>query len=229
VFKELLYGPSAKDLLTLENLLADSVDAIIIIPESAGSIAELGAFANDVRLRPKIVCLVDEKYKSKKSFINRGPIKLIKNENSDAVHYFDPANVAVVTEKLRTVLNKLKKRSMKITDKINLLQLSNFLLSSIYLLEPISRKTLIKLVELAIGDKNPAPQATTVALTLMNKKRHVEVDSSACYSLTPVGLSEFRALRHTKRLRRNYKRDVQLDQLRLEILNLKLRGKRMRV
>jgi hypothetical protein len=41
IFEDLLYGSNATDLLSLENLLADSVDAVVVIPESAGSFAEL--------------------------------------------------------------------------------------------------------------------------------------------------------------------------------------------
>ncbi|HFP1742323.1 TPA: hypothetical protein ACHJ4M_005072, partial [Escherichia coli] len=43
LFDELLYGQGQHSLLSLENILADSVDVIIIIPESPGSFAELGA------------------------------------------------------------------------------------------------------------------------------------------------------------------------------------------
>ena len=73
IFDELLYSSRSKDLLSLENLLADSVDVILMIPESPGSFAELGAFANNEKLRAKIVCIIDEKYKKNKSFINQGP------------------------------------------------------------------------------------------------------------------------------------------------------------
>ena len=36
IFDELLYSSQSKDLLSLEGLLADSVDAIVLIPESPG-------------------------------------------------------------------------------------------------------------------------------------------------------------------------------------------------
>ena len=85
IFDELLYSSKTKDLLSLEALLAESVDAIVLIPESPGSFAELWAFANDERLRKKMICVVDKKYKKDKSFINQGPLKLVKKENN-----FDP-------------------------------------------------------------------------------------------------------------------------------------------
>lgn len=74
IFEELLYSSNSTDLLTLENLLADSVDAVVVIPESAGSFAELGAFANNEKLRSKMICVMDARYKRDKSFINQGPL-----------------------------------------------------------------------------------------------------------------------------------------------------------
>jgi hypothetical protein len=61
IFDELLYSSNSADLLSLENLLADSVDAVVVIPESAGSFAELGAFANNEKLRNKMLCVVIER------------------------------------------------------------------------------------------------------------------------------------------------------------------------
>jgi hypothetical protein len=72
IFDELLYSLKTKDLLSLEALLAESVDAIVLIPESPGSFAELGAFANDELLRKKMICIVDKKFKKDRSFINQG-------------------------------------------------------------------------------------------------------------------------------------------------------------
>ena len=68
LFEELLYSSNSPDLLTLENLLADSVDAVIMIPESPGSYTELGAFASNSKLRNKLICVIDVKYKKVKKF-----------------------------------------------------------------------------------------------------------------------------------------------------------------
>ena len=93
IFDELLYSSNSTDLLSLENLLADSVDAVVVIPESAGSFAELGAFANNEKLRSKMICVVDIKYKRDKSFINQGPIKLVRSVNKDAIVYIEESNL----------------------------------------------------------------------------------------------------------------------------------------
>jgi hypothetical protein len=78
LFEDLLEGQGDNSLLSLEEELADSVDLIILLPESPGSFAELGAFSTQQFLAEKTIVFRDEKYKSSKSFINHGPIRLIK-------------------------------------------------------------------------------------------------------------------------------------------------------
>lgn len=88
IFDELL-SSGRDDLLSLESLLAESVDTIIIVVESQGSIAELGAFINDENLINKIIVVNDVKYKNSKSFINQGPLKLLRKNNTKSVLYVD--------------------------------------------------------------------------------------------------------------------------------------------
>jgi hypothetical protein len=82
-------GGEFPDLLELENYLADLADIILLFVESAGSIAELGAFAASEVLRPKTLAVLNEYYGSDPSFISEGPVKTIKNANDQLVHYFD--------------------------------------------------------------------------------------------------------------------------------------------
>ena len=69
LFDELLLGPSHHDLISLENILADSVDAVVLVVESYGAVAELGSFVSNNKLRKKLACVVDKRYKKDKSFI----------------------------------------------------------------------------------------------------------------------------------------------------------------
>ena len=46
MFIELIAGHHGKDLLTLENVLANSVHCVVILLQSPGTFAELGAFSN---------------------------------------------------------------------------------------------------------------------------------------------------------------------------------------
>ena len=57
LFDDLLAGQGQYSLLQLENILAESVDAIVMFPESPGSFAELGAFSNNEGLAQKMVVL----------------------------------------------------------------------------------------------------------------------------------------------------------------------------
>ena len=85
LFDDLMAGQGQQSLLVLENILADSVDSIVLLPESPGSFAELGAFASNSRLANKIVFVGQKKYAKKKSFINYGPVRLIKASDTGKV------------------------------------------------------------------------------------------------------------------------------------------------
>lgn len=228
IFDELLYSSKKIDLLSLEGLLADSVDAIVIIPESPGSFAELGAFANDEKLRKKLICVVDKKHQKDKSFINQGPLKLVKKENSFGLVFIDPKEVLKETDKLVSALKKMKKVSAKKGDNLSLLQLENFLLPSIYLLEPVSKNTLINLVTAAAEDDKNSFQTTTTALTILIKKKLIQLSNEG-YKLTSLGLEKFFAFQKTKTRIKKHNEKIEIDNIRLEILNLKNRRKKLKV
>jgi len=228
IFEELLYSSQSKDLLSLEGLLADSVDVIVLIPESPGSFAELGAFANDEKLRHKLICLVDNKYKKNKSFINQGPLKLVKNANNHGLIFIDPNKIDKEIDKISTALRSMKKTSSKINDKITLLQTDNFLLPAIYLLEPVIKSTLIDIVGSAMNDEANSFQATTTALTILSKKRLVELTPNG-YKLTQLGIDEFFSFQKKNTRSKTQDKTVAIDNLRLEILNLRNRKKKLKL
>lgn len=88
LFTELL-GKKKYDLLTMENILADNCDAVLVIPESAGSYAELGAFSNNSNISQKLLVLQQQKYARTHSFISSGPISYMKRTYSGSVIYFN--------------------------------------------------------------------------------------------------------------------------------------------
>jgi len=244
IFDELLYSSNSADLLSLENLLADSVDAVIIIPESAGSFAELGAFANNEKLRSKMLCVVDIKYKRDKSFINQGPIKLVKSTNKDAVIYIDESKIGksnfskidafslftkdTEIEKIVSSLKKMKKSSGKVENKITLLQLDRFLLPAIFLLEPVTKAVLIQIVADAIEDEKNSSSSTVTALTMLTKKRYIESTANG-YKLTKLGKNEFFSFRKRNSRNKQHDKTIVIDDLRIDILNLKNRNKKLKV
>jgi len=90
LFEELLSGPFHQDLLSLETVLARSVDAVVLVLESYGAVAELGAFANHPQLRSKLVCVQDQRFRKAKSFINYGPLRLLRDHKAGRIVYIDP-------------------------------------------------------------------------------------------------------------------------------------------
>lgn len=72
------------DALQMEEKLAQISDAVIIILESPGTFAELGAFALSSPLRRKLLPIVDKEYQHARSFINTGPIAWIDQESQFA-------------------------------------------------------------------------------------------------------------------------------------------------
>ena len=73
--------PPKLNALKLEEKLATFADAILIIVESFGSVAELGAFAISEKLRLKLIVIINEKYQKADSFISIGPINWVDNES----------------------------------------------------------------------------------------------------------------------------------------------------
>lgn len=75
VFEALIRGEPGAIALELEGELADLADAIVVIAESPGTFAELGAFAINDRLRQKLLPIADRDYKDYESFLKTGPIR----------------------------------------------------------------------------------------------------------------------------------------------------------
>src|SRR5690606_14152668 len=86
------------DLIDLETHLAHLSDLIVLIVESPGSIAELGAFSVVPEIREKLqVFIRQERYKSD-SFISLGPIRSIKRSNGTAVRSYPWRTVTAISD-----------------------------------------------------------------------------------------------------------------------------------
>ena len=88
LFTEML-NKKKYDLLTLEKFLANNSDLIVIVCESPGSFAELGAFVNNEMTLKKVVVLLHINFKNTKSFIRQGPVEYVKKKNSNNVIFYD--------------------------------------------------------------------------------------------------------------------------------------------
>ncbi len=94
--------------LQMENELGQISDAVILLIQSPGTFAELGAFSQNSELRRKLLLIVDKRFKLDPSFINRGAIRWV-NQDSE----FKPVVYADFTEIL-TVVSEINDRLQRI-------------------------------------------------------------------------------------------------------------------
>jgi hypothetical protein len=67
--------------LEMEAELAKLADIVIIVVESPGTFAELGAFSLSNELRLKLLPIVDSRYKGEESFVVTGPLRWIDQDS----------------------------------------------------------------------------------------------------------------------------------------------------
>jgi len=221
IFDDLLAGQGQFSLLSLENLLADAVDAIVIFPESPGSYTELGAFCNNPDLARKLICVQDARFKYKKSFINYGPIRLLKTNrmgklltynNDDFSDYFKARRFF---RKVSMAISNIKsKNPVKVTAD-NIIYSEDFILPCIYLMDEINNILLYEFLKQATGMGDTLCEiATKSALGRLIDKQKI-VRTIEGYHVTELGAAF---------VRDNYARRP-LDSLRLEIMNFENRSK----
>ncbi len=76
------------DLLELEKYLAHLASMTVLFVESAGSIAELGAFAATDALCPKTIAVMNEPIAQHPSFIKDGPVRRIESVDPNHVLFY---------------------------------------------------------------------------------------------------------------------------------------------
>ena len=112
--------------LEMESHLAALADLVIIIVESPGTFAELGAFSLNDDLRKKILPIVDTKHRGQQSFIATGPLRWI-----DADSRFTPT-IYVSLPRILVAIDQIVERISRIpkprTTKISNLALNPKLL-----------------------------------------------------------------------------------------------------
>jgi hypothetical protein len=117
---EFLKGRIDNDMLSLENAFADYSDCILIILESYGAAAELGAFANNEKTEKLILVVTDKKYEKGNSFIKDGPIRYLQDiSDSSAAMYVEfkafETEVQQISDRLRSKLIKQKRKSINVS------------------------------------------------------------------------------------------------------------------
>jgi hypothetical protein len=87
-FKDWMHDSVYDELFTFEQHLASLSSAIVIFVESAGSIAELGAFSQLDGVKEKLIIFVPTELYEKDSFIKLGPIKYLEGAFQGSVRTY---------------------------------------------------------------------------------------------------------------------------------------------
>ncbi|WP_351124062.1 retron St85 family effector protein [Shewanella sp. T24-MNA-CIBAN-0130] len=221
LFDDLLAGQGQHSLLALENILANSVDAIILLPESPGSFAELGAFSSNPNLVDKIICISNQKFKNKRSFLNYGPNRLIKASSTGKVFHLDYDRLDCPKQSTKTFrlisdsITKIQNKNPVKKNVTNILEAQNFILPCIYLVEKIDFLSLKKLLKIATEqDEVMSDIATRSALTKLQSERMIMKTTNG-YDITSSGEKHIMSIFT----------DHRLDLVRVELMNFQNRGK----
>jgi len=101
--------------LQMEERLASLADMVLIIVESPGTFAELGAFSLSPNLRKKLVLILDRQYKSEASFINTGPVRWVDSDSAYGPPLFADFDIILsVMEDLETRIKDLPRARKKV-------------------------------------------------------------------------------------------------------------------
>ncbi|WP_395711735.1 retron St85 family effector protein [Reyranella sp.] len=73
------------DLISFEEDIARIAAVVVVIAESNGSLAELGAFASNETIRKALRVIIQTKHSTDESFIRYGPVERIKNDGDGYV------------------------------------------------------------------------------------------------------------------------------------------------
>lgn len=76
------------DLITFEEDIAKISAMVLVIAESAGSLAELGAFASNDITRQSLTIIMQEEFADAESFIRFGPVQRIKKDDDERVGFY---------------------------------------------------------------------------------------------------------------------------------------------
>jgi hypothetical protein len=102
----------------MESDLALLADLVIVIVESPGTFAELGAFSLADPLRKKLLPIVDVKYRDQPSFISTGPLRWVDRESDfgPTIYAALPRVLEAVDQVEERIMRIPKSHSVKISD-----------------------------------------------------------------------------------------------------------------
>jgi hypothetical protein len=147
IYAEALFSETKDiDLMSYEQYLAEASDWIILIVESMGTACELGIFSVTQSIRKKLVILNDYKYEKVSSFINDGPLLLMKTRKEGNVIFSDPEKFLMTAHVDAALRGLVAEKSYSINVKSESVRLKSFIveiLDMITIFGPISQKDVI--------------------------------------------------------------------------------------
>jgi hypothetical protein len=217
---ELISANPGLGALKMESDLAALSDLIVIIVESPGTFAELGAFSHVGELRRKLLPIVDRQHRTANSFINTGPIRWIDSESDFRPTIWTRHNqILECADELEQRISRIPKpKSEKVTD---LARSRKHLLFFICDLVAVLAPTTIDAIEFFMSKIAPAVPTVDLEVTLLLglaeamgliRKDDITVDGSPAKFFSPA---------NTEALQHPYHRIrwVSLAELRTELLS----------
>ncbi len=226
LFMEML-NKKQYDLLTMEEVLADNCDIIVLFPESPGSFAELGAFSQNNETAKKLLVFQHNKFKRTRSFIAQGPIDYMNRNYKGSIHYFNE-DMDEVTKKLENLLRKRFKLFNKYSNDIGFKDINqvtglySFSLLLLFFYEGISLPIFEQTLEFMYNNLAFKKQSYNIiynaSVKFMHKRSLIEKQQFGgkyYYCLSHNGYSKARKLLDSIELE---KRNIIIDGIRLKIL-----------
>ncbi|MEQ9771975.1 retron St85 family effector protein [Pectobacterium jejuense] len=177
--------------LALEEWLADISDIVIILVESFGTVAELGAFSLSPSLRKKLLPILDRKFERHASFINTGPVMWINNDSKfSPTIYTDFKTILTCIPQINDRLNRQIKSSVSRNNLHGIYNYSPkvllfFLLFVIASLGPIGEKEIsnisLEIIKLRDGNKKNISFMLSLGIALGLFKK-TQIDEKNYYS-----------------------------------------------
>lgn len=113
----------ASDLLDLEEYFAAAARLIVIVSESPGSFAEMGAFVSNPKIQDKVLIIAQEQHYKSDSFIRYGIIQHLQGATPDPTHQIciiptiKPLNSKELTKYQTEIINLVKQAIEKFPQK----------------------------------------------------------------------------------------------------------------
>lgn len=115
---EQIASRTGRSALQMESELAALADLVVIIVESPGTFAELGAFSLSDPLRRKVLPIVDTQYRNQPSFITTGPLRWIDADSTFAPGiYVSLSRILMAIDEIQERITRIPKaHTVKIED-----------------------------------------------------------------------------------------------------------------